>query len=123
MSCLVLFLPVPYAGIIVDLRFIHKFVNLANLSVCPVVFSTKMFAADPESCNLHESDSKVQHIPQMLNQIEIWAIWRTRQHLQLLAMFLKQILNNICSVARCIILLKEAVVFRKTHCYGVVHIV
>jgi len=49
----------------------------------------------------------VHHIPQMLNWIEILVIWRPEQHLELFIMFLKPFLNNVCSVAGCILLLKE----------------
>lgn len=50
LSYTVILLPVPYAGFIVDTRFIHRFVNLRNLSVCPEEFGTEIFAADSARC-------------------------------------------------------------------------
>ena len=37
---------------------------------------------------LHGSDLFVQQIPQMLDWIEIWGIWRPSQHLELVVLFL-----------------------------------
>ena len=56
----------------------------------------------------------VQHIPQMLNRIEIWRIWRPGQHREHFIMFLKPFPNDVCSVAGRIILLKEATAIRNT---------
>ncbi len=53
----------------------------------------------------------------MLCRIKIWGIWRPRQHLDLFIMFVKPFLNDFCSVAGCIILLKEATTIREYHCH------
>jgi len=45
----------------------------------------------------HELNLLVQHIPQMLNWIKIWGIWKPGQHLELFIMFLKPSLNNVCN--------------------------
>ena len=55
----------------------------------------------------------MQHIPQMLDWIEIWGIWRPNQHLELVVLFLKPFLNHFCSVEGRIILLKEAIAIRE----------
>lgn len=47
------------------------------------------------------------------NLIDIWGIWRPRKHFEVFVMFLKPLLKNICSVAGCIILLKEATAIRE----------
>uniref|UniRef100_A0A6Q2ZJT3 Adhesion G protein-coupled receptor B3 n=1 Tax=Esox lucius TaxID=8010 RepID=A0A6Q2ZJT3_ESOLU len=79
------------------------------------------------ACDGPETQSKLCNIAlyctgrgQMLNQIEIWGIWRAGQHLELfiVIMFLKPFLNNVCSVAGPIILLKEASVIREYHSNG-----
>lgn len=62
---------------------------------------------------LHASDLFVQHIPKMLNRIEIWEIWRSNQHLKLIVVLLKPFPNYLCFVARQIMLLKEAAVIRE----------
>jgi len=41
----------------------------------------------------------VRHIPHMLNWIEIWGIFRPGKHLEFFIIFLKPLLNNVCSVA------------------------
>jgi len=92
---------------------------------CPVVSDTKTSAAHPSSpvCCKVESNLLVQHIPQMLNWIEIWGIRRPSQHLELFIMFLKPFLNNVCSVAECFILLKETTFTREHHWHEGVYLV
>lgn len=48
----------------------------------------------------------LQLIPQMLDQITIWGIWRSNKHLELFKKFLKLFMNFFFSVAGCMILLK-----------------
>ncbi|XP_053093745.1 carcinoembryonic antigen-related cell adhesion molecule 1 isoform X2 [Pangasianodon hypophthalmus] len=72
---------------------------------------------------LHGLDLFVQHIPQMIDWIEIWGIWRPSQHLELLVMFLEPFLNNLCSMAGRIILLKEATAIREYCCHEGVYLV
>lgn len=45
------------------------------------------------------SDSFVQHIPQMPDWIETWGIQRSSQHLKLIVVLFKPLLNHFCFVA------------------------
>ncbi|KAK3563582.1 hypothetical protein QTP86_030933 [Hemibagrus guttatus] len=54
-----------------------------------------------------------EHIPQMLDWIEIWGIWRPSQLLKLVVVVIKPFLNHFCFVARRIILLKEDTAIRE----------
>lgn len=58
-------------------------------------------------------DLFVRYISQMLSRIEIWEIWRSSQHLELVAVFFRLSLNSVCSVSESVILLKEDSVLRE----------
>ncbi len=65
----------------------------------------------PASCVVEPRGSWIRFVgpAQPIDGLRSGGIWRPRQHPELFVMFLKPFLNKLCSVAGCIILLKEAI--------------
>ncbi len=79
----------------ISLNIKTGFTGLPDLWRCPVVSGPETLAADPVSpvsCEVGPPwiGLVFQHIPQMLNGIEIWGIWRPSQHLGLSSCFSNQ---------------------------------
>lgn len=59
-----------------------------------------------------------QHIPELLDLIGIWGIWRERQLLELSVTFLGPFLNNFRGMAWGIVRLGGAIIIIGCHCHG-----
>ena len=68
--------------------------RLAEWWACVFKYATKLLAADPLSPVSCKVDL-FQDIPQILDWIEIWGIWRRWQHIKLFVMFLKPFPNVV----------------------------
>lgn len=86
---------------------------LSDITKCNVC-NLRCFTQSDNSCRLQGRAAMYQTC---LNWTEILGIWRPGQHFELFIMFFKLFLNNVSSVARCIIPLKESTLTREHHCY------
>lgn len=63
-------------------------------SLRPPKVSSGTWHQDVSNISFNSMDQTFQHIPQMLTWIEIWELWRLRQHLEPFVIFLNPCLNN-----------------------------